>query len=188
MAVGESGTMTADRTDAITGLGKGNFFLSASQWFGALLSFALIWLAASWAYDLWHRDISGVPVVAALEGPPRIRPQDPGGMTIEHQGFAVNRIAEESPVETLPERLVLAPEASRLAAEDGPVARPEAVIANGDMTPSVQANIGIRTAVDDALKEVLGYRDESAIPTSTISSSDGDLGTSLRPVPRPSSF
>ncbi len=180
--------MTAETTDAMAGLGRGKFFISMSQWFGALLSFALIWGAAAWGYDLWHRDISGVPVVAALEGPPRIRPESPGGMIVEHQGFAVNRIAEEAPIETLPERFVLAPEASRLAAEDGPVARPDAVIADSDMTSSTDTGQSLRAAVDDALKEVLGHRDDSAIPTSTISSNDGGLSFSLRPIPRPDNF
>lgn len=178
--------MTAETTDAMTGLGRGKFFISMSQWFGALLSFALIWGGVSWGYDLWHRDISGVPVVAALEGPPRIKPADPGGVVIEHQGFAVNRIAEEAPEGHLPERFALAPEAAGLTDDDGPVARADTALQGGGSATSKDTGLSLRAAVDDALREVLGQRDDSAIPTSTISSSDGGMGSSLRPMPRPS--
>jgi hypothetical protein len=48
---------------------------------GALMSVALIAGLAVWGYRLAMRDVTGVPVVRALEGPMRIAPEDPGGST-----------------------------------------------------------------------------------------------------------
>jgi hypothetical protein len=50
-----------------------------------------------------------VPVIRALEGPMRVPPADPGGTQAEHQGLAVNRIAEGADSAPVPDRLVLAP-------------------------------------------------------------------------------
>ncbi|MEO0944661.1 MAG: SPOR domain-containing protein [Pseudomonadota bacterium] len=79
------------------------------NWGGALLSVLLIAGLATWGWKLWVRDVTGVPVVAALEGPMRIAPEDPGGLASNYQGLTVNRIAEER-VDVAPlERVVLAP-------------------------------------------------------------------------------
>jgi hypothetical protein len=62
-----------------------------------------------WAVQLLMRDVSGVPVIAAIEGPMRQPPADPGGTQAPHQGLAVNRIAEGEEAQPVPDRLVLAP-------------------------------------------------------------------------------
>jgi hypothetical protein len=64
------------------------------------------------------RDVSGVPVVRALEGPMRTAPADPGGLASEYQGLSVNRIAEERVEEQMADRVVLAPQPSVLNEEE----------------------------------------------------------------------
>ena len=79
------------------------------NWAGALVSLGLVVGMAVWAFQLTMRDVSGVPVIRALEGPMRVPPADPGGTQAEHQGLAVNRIAEGGEAAPVPDRLVLAP-------------------------------------------------------------------------------
>ena len=87
---------------------EGGALALAMNWAGAFLSILLIAGLATWGWKLWQRDVAGIPVVRALEGPMRIAPEDPGGVASQYQGLSVNRIAEER-VEEVPERIVLAP-------------------------------------------------------------------------------
>jgi hypothetical protein len=79
------------------------------NWAGAVVSLGLVVGMGVWAYQLTMRDVSGVPVIRALEGPMRVPPEDPGGTQAAHQGLAVNRIAEGEEAAPVPDRLVLAP-------------------------------------------------------------------------------
>lgn len=79
------------------------------NWAGAVVSLGLVVGMGVWAYQLTMRDVSGVPVIRALEGPMRVAPADPGGVQAQHQGLAVNRIAEGGEAAPVPDRLVLAP-------------------------------------------------------------------------------
>jgi hypothetical protein len=79
------------------------------NWAGALMSVGLVVGMSVWAFQLLMRDVSGVPVIEALEGPMREPPADPGGTQAPHQGLAVNRIAEGEEAQPVPDRLVLAP-------------------------------------------------------------------------------
>ncbi len=87
---------------------------------GAVLSLALLAGVVVWAYRLGAQDAREVPVIRAAEGPTRIAPEDPGGVTFEHQGLAVyDSISggdENSDV-------ALAPAAERPAANDKPIVR-----------------------------------------------------------------
>lgn len=76
---------------------------------GAVVSLGLVLGMAIWAVQLTVRDVSGVPVIEALEGPMREAPGDPGGTQAPHQGLAVNRIAEGAEAQPVPDRLVIAP-------------------------------------------------------------------------------
>ena len=95
-------------------------FSTLFNWLGAFMSLALIGGLGVWGYQLAMRDVSGVPVVRALEGPMRIMPEDPGGMRAANQGLAVNSVAAEGGAEAPADRLILAPEPLDLAAEDLP--------------------------------------------------------------------
>ena len=72
------------------------------QWafgLGAVVSLALVAGLGVWGYKLTVRDVSGVPVVRALEGPMRVLPTDPGGKLATHQGLAVNAVQADSGIE-----------------------------------------------------------------------------------------
>ena len=60
---------------------------------GAMMSLALMVGVGVWGYKLLSRDVTGVPVVRAVEGPMRVQPADPGGEPADHQGLAVNDVA-----------------------------------------------------------------------------------------------
>jgi hypothetical protein len=85
-------------------------FGTVVNWAGALVSLGLVVGMGVWAFQLTMRDVSGVPVIRALEGPMRVPPADPGGVQAAHQGLAVNRIAEGEEAAPVPDRLVLAPQ------------------------------------------------------------------------------
>ncbi|HGG04819.1 MAG TPA: SPOR domain-containing protein [Aliiroseovarius sp.] len=97
---------------------------------GAVLSIALLIGLGVWGYRLAVRDVSGVPVVRALEGPMRIQPDDPGGESAAYQGYSVNNVQAEGGAAAPADRLALAPRNIGLAAEDAP--------ANPDVQVSAQ--------------------------------------------------
>ena len=85
---------------------------------GAALSLALIVGLGVWGYKLAVRDVTGIPVVRALEGPMRVQPDNPGGLSAAHQGLAVNSVQSEGQASAPADRLVLAPAPDELADED----------------------------------------------------------------------
>ena len=85
---------------------------------GAACSVALVVGLGVWGYKLAVRDVSGIPVVRALEGPLRIAPANPGGEVALHQGLSVNAVAAAGTAMPLPDTLKLAPREVELAAED----------------------------------------------------------------------
>lgn len=96
----------------------------------ALTSVALILGAGIWGYRLAVRDVSGVPVVRALEGPLRIAPDNPGGTVAAHQGLSVNDVAAEGVASAPADTLMLAPRPVDLTEEDvaGTIAMPVAPV------------------------------------------------------------
>lgn len=88
---------------------------------GALLSLALIGGICVWGYKLMMRDVTGIPIVRAVEGEMRVRPADPGGELALNQGLSVNVVAAEGGAEAPADRLVLAPQPVALADEDVPI-------------------------------------------------------------------
>lgn len=88
---------------------------------GAAASLALIAGVAIWGYKLVMRDVSGVPVVRAAEGPMRVQPESPGGTPADHQGLAVNAVAAVGTAAPPADRLILAPRPVSLTEEDAPM-------------------------------------------------------------------
>lgn len=88
---------------------------------GAITSLALVIGVGVWGYWLLVRDVSGVPVVRALEGPLRVQPADPGGEPADYQGLAVNAVAAQGTASPPADRVVLAPKPVELADEDAPM-------------------------------------------------------------------
>lgn len=98
---------------------------------GALTSVALILGLGVWAYELAVRDVRGVPVIQALEGPARVAPENPGGELASHQGMAVNEIAADGTAGDPADRLTLAPRPDGLAEEDQPMGELAASVEDG---------------------------------------------------------
>lgn len=94
---------------------------AAVNMLGAVASLALVAGVGFWGYKLIVRDVSGVPVVRALQGPMRVQPADPGGRQADHQGLAVNEVAAQGIAAPVADRLMLAPRPVELADEDRPV-------------------------------------------------------------------
>ncbi len=88
---------------------------------GAVTSVLLILGLAVWGYRLVMRDVTGIPVVKAIEGPARIAPEEPGGDLARHTGLAVNEVSADNPVKPAQDPLVLAPTATALAPADVPM-------------------------------------------------------------------
>ncbi|MDU8912672.1 SPOR domain-containing protein [Aestuariicoccus sp. MJ-SS9] len=97
-------------------------FASMANWAGAAVSLALIVGVGVWGYKLLVRDVSGIPVVRAAEGPMRVAPEDPGGRLADHQGLAVNDVAGTGLAAAPADRLMLAPQPIGLTEEDVPLA------------------------------------------------------------------
>ncbi len=89
---------------------------------GAVTSVALILGLGVWGYDLAVRDVRGIPVIQALEGPARVAPDNPGGELASYQGMAVNKIAADGTAGAPADQLTLAPRPEALSAEDQPMA------------------------------------------------------------------
>jgi hypothetical protein len=102
---------------------------------GAVCSLALIAGVAYWGYQLAVRDVSGVPVIRAAEGPMRVAPSNPGGNVADHQGMAVNVIAAAGGAGGMPAQIMLAPAPMDLAAEDAPGLSPADADAPAEPVP-----------------------------------------------------
>ena len=111
---------------------------------GAACSIALVIGLGIWGYKLAVRDVSGIPVVRALEGPLRVAPENPGGDVATHQGLSVNAVAAAGTALPLPEKLTLAPKEVALTAED------QAGMAELSQLPAVDPLAGDAAVVEDA--------------------------------------
>jgi hypothetical protein len=168
---------------------------------GAAGSVALIVAMGWWGYDLAMRDLRGVPVVRALEGPMRIAPDDPGGEVVDHQGLSVNDVAAEGGAAPPADRLILAPKPVELTLEDSaglaaPPAAPETAMQPARLdTPSAVTPVagGTDAAVEAALAEALGIDEATPEETVEVAALDaaglpppeGAVTRSPRPLPRP---
>ena len=156
------------------------------NWVGACLSVALVIGLCVWGYNLAMRDVSGVPVVRALEGPMRIAPDDPGGSQAAHQGLAVNSVAGDGAAEAPADRVVLAPAAPELEEEDLP--RPElAQLEPVDNDPSVTRKPTREEllAMADALAEGVTPLAGTIAPPTAIPTTIAGVTRSPFPKPRP---
>lgn len=134
------------------------------------MSLALMIGVGVWGYRLLVRDVSGVPVVRALDGPMRVQPENPGGRPADHQGLAVNDVAASGSAAAPADRLVLAPKPVRLMAEDEPTqgnvpiqasARAPGASAGAIANPEVAALVEQLT---DGVEPLLGDEPEPETP------------------------
>ncbi|MEO0369979.1 MAG: SPOR domain-containing protein [Pseudomonadota bacterium] len=116
MAVDAAGTQsnTNSNTHSNTGAQSGGLI----NVIGAAMSLALVIGVSVWAYKTITRDVSGVPVIKAAEGPMRVQPDTPGGAIADHQGLSVNNVAAQGTASAPADRLILAPAPLDLTQED----------------------------------------------------------------------
>lgn len=176
---------------------------------GAVTSLGLVVGLGVWGYQLAVRDVRGVPVIQAMDGPMRIAPADPGGEIADHQGLAVNAVAAVGIAAPPPEKLVLAPRPVELAPEDtaglGATQMPgleeasapvSALTANADLAlaaaPPTESATPTEVAVDAALAEALGeiavedpVADTVALELPSEPAPEGAITVSIRPKARP---
>ncbi len=169
---------------------------------GAAVSVALVVGLGLWGYKLALRDVSGVPVVRALEGPMRIQPADPGGAVAPHQGLAVNGVAAAGISAEPVEAVLLSPPVMALTEDDVPAVpatapAAEPLPAQVDVTssshrpatalpmPASGGEIDADAAVAAAL-DFSGLSDDSAdTPIVVIPKSVPGVNRSPRPMRRP---
>lgn len=159
-----------DAETANSGSTAGSLIGTTMSWLGALTSIALVAGLAFWGYKLTVRDVSGVPVVRALEGPMRVRPEDPGGTEAAHQGLAVNAVQAEGAAAPPADRLVLAPRPIDLSNE-APRARPVPV-GDVDASPGAEAGDTEISVPDTAVEAMLTGPDATMEPDNATDAED----------------
>jgi SPOR domain len=162
---------------------------------GGVTSVALVIGAVVWGYKLAVRNVQGVPIVRAIEGPMRIAPETPGGSVADHQGLAVNAVAAIGSAAPLPDSVTLAPSPVELAAEDvaglGAYEEVDATLltASAGLTdPATLAAPGevnaTEAAVQAALIEALTPEEEMALASADLLDAGAPM-RSLFPKRRP---
>ena len=105
---------TSDPNGSGSGIHAGKYVNIAA----AAVSVALIGGVGVWGYKLLMRDVTGVPVVRAMQGEMRAAPETPGGEIANHVGLSVNSVPALGGAAEPEDRLVLAPSNVSLQAED----------------------------------------------------------------------
>ncbi|PTX55383.1 sporulation related protein [Litoreibacter ponti] len=158
---------------------------------GAGSSVVLVLGLAVWGYQLTVRDVSGVPVIRALEGPARVQPADPGGQLAQHTGLAVNSVQSAGTAAGPSPQVILAPEPIDLTQEDA--------IAPGDVEVEVDATGVVEEAVgtmvsltddiepEDPVAEALALAEQLAAGQAPLDALDEEPRPDLaRPILDPS--
>lgn len=163
------------------------------NWLGAIMSAGLIAGLVWWGYQLMVRDVSGVPVVRALEGPMRIAPDDPGGQAASHQGLAVNNIPAAGTAADPADRVVLAPKPTQLADEDETTAvldamqvKTAAIAETQAAAPAAESETSAGAVVERSSLIEAALLQAQDTPLDLVPASLGGVTTSLVPQVRPS--
>ena len=150
---------------------------AALHGFGAVLSLALMIGSVAWVWQLMQRDVAGVPVVRALEGPLRVAPENPGGRQAAHQGLSVNELAASQEIAESGD-IVLAPPAPELSQDDVVPAR------EAPSQPSIGFNEDQMQPIQVALQQALAAPDLPAEPLGFVSATRRAVESSPRPPRR----
>lgn len=183
------------------GAPSGSALAPVSRWVrvaGAATSLALLVGVVVWGYKLAVRDVSGVPVIRAIEGPSRIAPEDPGGELASHVGLAVNQVAGTGSAAPGPDQVLLAPDPQDITDEDmtmaavGPLPDPAAparpaLPAAPAPTPVPDSRAGAATPAaqvpDEVVPEGLEAEAEPGeAPADSSADSSADTGEETAPI------
>ncbi len=88
-----------------------------THYMGAVASVALMVGLMAWGWQLVSRDVSGVPVIRAVQGEARTTAEEPGGQLTNHTGLAVNSVAGGQ-VLSPTDQVAIAPAPVDLSADD----------------------------------------------------------------------
>lgn len=136
-----------------------------TQYTGAAVSLALMVGIGVWGYKLVMRDVTGIPVVQAMEGDMRVAPENPGGEVALHTGLSVNAVPAEGEAGAFEDTLMLAPASIDLAQEDIEV-QP---LAEADEVVPVDPRAETADAVDAVLTALT---EEPSAPTGPLETDD----------------
>jgi len=143
-----------------------------------LASIALVIGVSIWTYKLGQRDAREVPIVAALEGPARVAPDDAGGLQVAHQGHSVNSVLEGRGVEQVASAVTVAPSDNDLTSEDAALEELSALVAS--RIPEARPSVNVPGATSIATEETtmpLMPNGEVVAPTETAGeTSTGSCG------------
>lgn len=166
---------------------------------GAAISLVLLVGVGIWGYQLVTRDVSGIPVVRAAEGPMRVQPENPGGAAAANQGLAVNAVAAVGSAAKPADQLILAPKPITLSDEDKPQGElplaAEMARAKSDIQAPVNSEkMSVEDLVASLTKDAEPLEDVApvTVPAPKVAQPDvapkivpGGVGRSLRPMARP---
>ena len=166
---------------------------------GAALSLSLMLGVGFWGYKLIVRDVSGIPVVRAMEGDMRVLPDNPGGGVAAHKGLSVNEVAAIGEAGGPEDRLVLAPRTAGLAPEDLEAQPMAEALATATATAPVEAPAVTEPSLieDDAAAlaaQLAAISSEPALQPTQETSAAGipasvpGVSTSVRPMIRPANM
>ncbi len=154
----------------------------------SLVSLGLLVGVGVWGYRLVMRDVTGIPVVQALDGPMRLSPDDPGGEVALHTGLSVYEVAAEGGAAGPEDVLVLAPATSDLTEEDlsvQPTAEaaedlagtPGSTEATAEAAPTeaLVADLATDATSEPVTSSDLADTSEQVDPTAPVAASDGPL-------------
>lgn len=176
-----------------------------THYLGAVVSVILLVGLVVWGYKLVARDVSGVPVIRAVQGEARTAPDEPGGELARNGGLSVNEVAAGVDVPPSAE-IAIAPAPTGLEDDDvamGELAdvsamtaltngslpaspgNPVVAISDADAAAGLAAGLAtdldaldIVSADDPAAADMVAT--EAAVPVPTVQAA--------RPAPRPASI
>lgn len=88
-----------------------------THYMGAIASVGLMIGLMAWGWQLVSRDVSGVPVIRAIQGEARTTAEEPGGQLTSRTGLAVNAVAGGEVIAPT-DQVAIAPGAVGLSADD----------------------------------------------------------------------
>lgn len=141
----QTGGFTSESDYSKTPGGGSNLLTSMTNVAGAAVSLALIVGVGVWGYKLLVRDVSGIPVVRAMQGEMRVRPENPGGQLAQHQGLSVNSVAAQAGDVAPANEIRLAPNQVEFAEED---------IAIAEQTVAVSQQAQEQAALEQATSDI----------------------------------
>ena len=117
-----------------------------THYLGALVSVLLVLFLVVWGYQLVVRDVSGVPVIRAVQGESRTAPDEPGGQLSERSGLAVNQIAAGAEPRPVSE-VAIAPGPTGLTADDVAMGKLGATARATALTEEIPADPNARDVI-----------------------------------------